>query len=103
MADPKLGVLDTIPTKIFGHFNGALEQMKKMQPNKPGTFPANKNARNALWNKLTSLPDPELTGIANTMAEKANHQPGEKSACEFCKFVMEHMPDGMFPSEPAVP
>lgn len=86
------GILDRAPEQVFQHFSGALEKMKAMQPNKPGTMPTNKNARNAIWNKLIALDKPEMHGILTVMAEKAGHKKGEASMCDLCRFLAERMP-----------
>ena len=94
---PLNGILDTVPDSVKGHFAGALGQLSAMQPNKPGTFPTNKNARTALLNKILSLEPEEQQKLLSTMATKAGHDPAEHSPggkpCELCSLLMEHMPE----------
>lgn len=87
------GLADKVTSRVQQHLGSAVTKMSAMQPNPLGAFPTNKNARNAIWNHLVSLDAPEKQAILETMAKKAKHEPGEKDACELCKFVMEHLPD----------
>ena len=70
------GIADRVPARVHGHFAKAFEQMKAMQPNPLGAFPANKNARNAIWNKLV-----ECFGIEN--------RPGQNMCADCCPFFQD--------------